>query len=51
MCEQAATWIRSFGGQQEIDFDDLKGKVTPKQYHLHENSIPDREAHCYKASF
>ena len=26
MCEQAATWIRSFGGQQEFDFDDRKGK-------------------------
>lgn len=26
LCEQAATWIRSFGGQQELDFDDRKGK-------------------------
>ncbi|MCQ2343953.1 MAG: hypothetical protein MJ002_03395 [Paludibacteraceae bacterium] len=26
MCEKAATWIRSFGGQQELDFDDRKGK-------------------------
>lgn len=26
LCEQAATWIRSFGYQQELDFDDRKGK-------------------------
>ena len=26
LCEQAATWIRSFGGQQELDLDDRKGK-------------------------
>ena len=26
MCEQAATWIHSFDGQQEFDFDDRKGK-------------------------
>ena len=26
LCEQAATWIRSFGCQQELDFDDRKGK-------------------------
>lgn len=24
LCEQAATWIRSFGYQQELDFDDRK---------------------------
>lgn len=26
LCEQAATWIRSFGYQQELDFNDRKGK-------------------------
>lgn len=26
LCDKAATWIRSFGGQQELDFDDRKGK-------------------------
>ena len=26
LCEQAATWIHSFDGQQEFDFDDRKGK-------------------------
>lgn len=26
LCEQAATWIRSYGGRQELDFDDRKGK-------------------------
>ena len=101
MCEQAATWIRSFGGQQEFDFDDRKGKEVedterilgnidnvlingtqlllnqvydsigfnriPDEILRHlviarasqpgsklatvENSIPDREAPCYKATF
>lgn len=26
LCDKAAAWIRSFGGQQELDFDDRKGK-------------------------
>ena len=26
LCDKAATWIRSFGGQQELEFDDRKGK-------------------------
>ena len=26
LCDKAATWIRSFGGQQELDFDNRKGK-------------------------
>ena len=26
LCDKATTWIRSFGGQQELDFDDRKGK-------------------------
>lgn len=25
-CNKAAAWIRSFGGQQELDFDDRRGK-------------------------
>lgn len=28
LCDKAAAWIRSFGGQQELDFDDRKGKVS-----------------------
>ena len=26
LCEKAAAWISSFGGQQELDFDDRRGK-------------------------
>lgn len=26
LCDKAAEWIRSFGGQQEFDFDDNRGK-------------------------
>ena len=26
LCDKAAAWIRSFGGQQELDFDGRKGK-------------------------
>lgn len=26
MCEKASAWIRSFGGQQELDFDNHRGK-------------------------
>lgn len=26
LCNKAAAWIRSFGGQQELDFDDRRGK-------------------------
>ena len=26
LCDKAAAWIRSFGGQQELDFDDRRGK-------------------------
>ena len=26
LCDKAAAWIRSFGGQQELDFEDRKGK-------------------------
>lgn len=26
LCEKASAWIRSFGGQQELDFDNRKGK-------------------------
>lgn len=26
LCEKATEWIRSFGGQQEIDFDDSRGR-------------------------
>ena len=26
LCDKAAAWIRSFGGQQKLDFDDRKGK-------------------------
>ena len=26
LCNKAAAWIRSFGGQQEFDFDDHRGK-------------------------
>ena len=25
LCDKAATWIRSFGGQQELEFNDRKG--------------------------
>ena len=26
LCNKVATWIRSFGGQQELDFDKHRGK-------------------------
>ena len=26
LCNKATAWIRSFGGQQELDFDDRRGK-------------------------
>lgn len=26
LCSKAAAWIRSFGGQQELDFDNHRGK-------------------------
>ena len=26
LCNKVATWIRSFGGQQELDFDNHRGK-------------------------
>lgn len=26
LCDKASAWIRSFGGQQELDFDDRRGK-------------------------
>ena len=26
MCNKVAAWIRSFGGQQELDFDNRRGK-------------------------
>lgn len=28
LCDKAATWIRSFGGQQELYFDDRRGKKS-----------------------
>ncbi|MCF2658578.1 hypothetical protein JQM83_05175 [Parabacteroides distasonis] len=37
MREKAATWIRSSGGQQELDFDDRKGKEAEETERLYSN--------------
>ena len=36
LCDKAAAWIRSFGGQQELDFDgNHRGQARPESNHYH----------------
>lgn len=37
LCEKVAAWIRSFGGQQEFDFDDCRGREQEETARFVEN--------------
>ena len=37
LCNKASAWIRSFGGQQELDFDDRRGKELEETARVVEN--------------
>lgn len=37
LCQRATAWIRSFGGQQELDFDDRRGKELEETARVIEN--------------
>ena len=39
LCNKATAWIRSFGGQQELDFDDRCGKEVEDTKRLLNNKI------------
>lgn len=39
LCNKAAAWIRSLGGQQELDFDNRRGKEVEDTKRLLNNKI------------